>query len=246
MILNQWDLPTAQINAVDEFNPGGHLIYSDNYIGAYVRGKTREEALEKFPEEIARYCRWLGLCADGMEFTVSVIQEKQSDLQICDADSDAIFRSEQLPLQMDEYETLRTLALKSAKDFEAQYQSIPNKNIPLVAARKTFYGEIPTSAEKMYLHTKNVNNYYFSEIGVPADNEPDIYTCRLRGFKTLEQQPDFLKNCVFDGSYGEQWSLRKVCRRFIWHDRIHAKAMFRAAAKHFKDADLANPFFFAK
>ena len=244
MILNQWNLPTAQIDAVDEFNSGGHLIYSDNYIGAYVRGKTREEALEKFPEEIARYCRWLGLSAGGMEFTVSVIQEKQSDLQICDADSDVIFRSEQLPLKLDEYEVLRTLALKSANDFETQYQSIPVKNIPLVAARKTFYGEIPTSAEEMYLHTKNVNNYYFGEIGVSADNDPGIYACRLRGFETLEKQPDFLNNCVFDGSYGEQWSLRKVCRRFIWHDRIHAKAMFRAATKQFKDTDLANPFFF--
>lgn len=37
-----------QINAIDEYNSNGHLIYADNFIGAYVRGKTQEEALKKF------------------------------------------------------------------------------------------------------------------------------------------------------------------------------------------------------
>ena len=26
---------------------------------------------------------------------------------------------------------------------------------------------------------------------------------------------------------GEMWTLRKVLRRFVWHDRIHAKAILR-------------------
>ena len=34
---------------------------------------------------------------------------------------------------------------------------------------------------------------------------------------------DFLKNPVISGSYGEEWSLRKLLRRFVWHDRIHAR-----------------------
>lgn len=85
----------------------------------------------------------------------------------------------------------------------------------------------------MYEHTKNVNQYYFDEIGVPADNEGTILECRRRGFEQLESQTDFLDNRVFDGSYGESWTLRKVLRRFIWHDRIHGKAMYRMAVKTF-------------
>ena len=233
-----------QINAVDEYNQEGHLIYSSNFIGAYVRGKTQEEALKKFPAEVEQYCHWLGLCVGSSQCSVAIVQKKQSNLQICDADSDVLFDSEIAPLTMDEYNKLRALALKSAMDFETLYRSIPVKNQSVVSPRKTFYGMVPITADEMYIHTKNVNNYYFREIHVPAENEPDIYTCRLRAFEKLEEQPDFLQNTVFNGSYGEQWSLRKVCRRFVWHDRIHAKAMLKTAVKLCGKDIVANPFCF--
>ena len=63
----------------------------------------------------------------------------------------------------------------------------------------------------MYEHTKNVNTYYFAEIAVDADHDGNIYECRKRGFESLESNPDFLQNTVRKGSYGEDWSLRKVC-----------------------------------
>ena len=47
-----------------------------------------------------------------------------------------------------------------------------------------------------------------------------------------------------EGSYGEMWSVRKVLRRFVWHDRIHAKAMWRMAKKTF-DVEVENVFCFA-
>lgn len=233
-----------KIDAIDEYNKNGHLIYSGNYIGAYVRGKMRDKALAKFPLEIAQYCRWLGIPSEGKEYTISIIQEKLSILQICDADTDVIFDSETMPLTIKEYQKLRDLALKSAKDFKTMYLSIPIKNKSMVPMRKTFYGMIPTAACEMYEHTKNVNSYYFGEIQIQSDNEPDIYTCRLRAFETLEAQPQFLNNPVFEGSNNEQWSLRKVCRRFVWHDRIHAKAMFKGAAKLFGEENVENPFCF--
>lgn len=49
---------------------------------------------------------------------------------------------------------------------------------------------------------------------------------------------------VFIGSYNEEWSLRKVLRRFVWHDRIHAKAMYRMATKTWSMEELENPFYF--
>ena len=96
----------------------------------------------------------------------------------------------------------------------------------------------------MYEHTKNVNTYYFAEIAVEADHDGNIHECRKRGFEALEASPDFLQNTVRKGSYGEDWSLRKVLRRFIWHDRIHAKAMYRMATKVFGAEHVANPFCF--
>ena len=231
------------VNCVWEHNGNDTLLYAIDFVGAYTRGESLEIAKAKMPQEIVAYLEWLGEdTSDNIE--VVIIEEKGSDLAIKDADSDVLFESEKAPLTSDEYEKLKALALKSAKDFLALYASIPNKSATAIAERKTFYGQVPRTADEMYEHTKNVNEYYFAEIAVDADNGGTIYECRRRGFEALEAKLDFLKNDVTEGSYGEDWSLRKVLRRFIWHDRIHARAMYRMAVKVFGTENVENPFCF--
>ena len=231
------------VNCVWEHNGNDTLLYAVDYIGAYTRGESLEIAKAKMPSEIVSYLKWLG--EDTFDnIDVVIVGEKASDLAIKDADSDVLFESEKAPLTTDEYEKLKALALKSAKDFLALYDSIPDKSATAIAERKTFYGQVPRTADEMYEHTKNVNEYYFAEIEVDADNGGNIYECRKCGFEALEAKPDFLNNAVIEGSYGEDWSLRKVFRRFIWHDRIHARAMYRMAVKVFGTENVANPFYF--
>ena len=231
------------INCVWEHNGDDTLLYAENFVGAYTRGETLEAAILKMKTEISSYLRWRGQKA-GTCMDVAIIEEKVSELTICDADSDVLFESEKALLTTEEYAELKSLVLRSARDFLALYQSVPDKNAAAAPERRTFYGKVPRSAEEMYVHTKNVNKYYFSEIYVDADNDGSIYTCRKRGFEALEATPNFLQNTVFEGSYGEMWSLRKVLRRFIWHDRIHARAMYRMAVKLFGAESIENPFCF--
>lgn len=231
------------IHYVWEHNGDDTLLYAVELVGAYARGESLEAAMAKLPAEIVSYQKWLGEdSAEPIELVMS--EEKSSALAIRDADSDVLFEAERAPLTREEYEALKELALKSAEDFLALYQSIPDKNAVADAPRETFYGQVPRSAEEMYRHTKSVNGYYFGEIDVDADNEGDLVACRRRGFEALERKPDFLQNAVVEGSYGEAWSLRKVLRRFIWHDRIHGKAMYRMASGGFGADKLANPFCF--
>ncbi len=211
------------VNCVWEHNGKDTLLYAANFVGAYTRGESFEIAKAKMPREITSYCKWLEMDIPD-EIETVIVGEKSSELTIRDADSDVLLESEQAPLTAAEYEALKALALKSAEDFLALYQSIPDKNAAAAPERRTFYGSVPRTANEMYGHTKNVNAYYFGEIAVDADNDGNICECRRRGFETLERQPDFLQNTVIEGSYGEDWSLRKVLRRFIWHDRIHARA----------------------
>ena len=231
------------INCVWEHNGNDTLLYATNFVGAYTRGESLEIAKAKMPQEIVSYCNWLGMDAAG-KTEIVIVGEKRSELTIRDADSDVLFESEKAPLTAEEYKKLKALALKSAQDFLALYDSVPDKNATAAPERKTFYGKVPRSADEMYAHTKNVNEYYFSEIHVDADNDGSIYACRKRGFEALEAKGDFLENVVVAGSYGEDWSLRKVLRRFIWHDRIHAKAMYRMATKVFGVESIVNPFYF--
>ena len=229
------------MRCVWEHNGNDTLLYSVDYIGAYTRGNSLAAAMSKMSAEIDAYSLWCGQKC-GHETGIEIIQEKDGDLQVADADSDILFDTEKAPLSREEYEELKALVLKSARDFYTLYSSISNKNESCLPPRRTFYGDVPRTALEMYEHTKNVNSYYFAEIDVDVDNEGTIYDCRKRGFEHLEQRPNFLDNAVIEGSYDELWSLRKVMRRFLWHDRIHAKAMYRMAVKTFGALGANNTF----
>ena len=230
-----------KINCFWEHNGNDTILYALDLIGAYARGESLPAAIAKMTAEIKSYLAWKGDPVPDM-IEIVIAEEKESELDIRDADSDAIFDSEKAPLTREEYEVLKALAMRSAKDFQALYESIPDKDAGLSPLRKTFYGQVPHTAREMYAHTKSVNAYYFGEIGIEADNEGNIYECRRRGFEALEAHPHFLQMPAAEGSYGEYWSLRKMLRRFIWHDRIHARAMWRGACRMFGVNGIENPF----
>ena len=232
-----------KIECIWEHNGDDTLLYAKNYVGASTRGENLQVALQKMNNELCSYSLWAEI-EMLEEVELVIIQEKNSDLDIKDADSDILFVSEEEPLTMAEYEMLRDLALKSASDFLKLYEMIPDKQKSVLPVRKTFYGQVPRTAEEMYLHTKSVNSYYFAEIGIDADNEGSIFECRQRGFEQLENTTDFLNGRLQEGSYSEMWSVRKVLRRFIWNDRIHAKAMWKMVKKTFGDDSVENIFAF--
>lgn len=221
-----------KINLIYEHNGDDSMLYCENLPGAFARGENLNIALAKLPDEVASYMAWQGEEAPT-EIEIDLRQDIPSSLNIADADSDAIFDSELAPLTAEEYGQLKALALRSAMDFQRLYDSVPDKDKSGLPARSTFYGAVPRTAREMYEHTRSVNSYYFAEIDVEADSEGSIYDCRARGFEALEAQPGFLSRAAEEGSYGEWWSLRKVLRRFVWHDRIHARAMCRMAKKTF-------------
>lgn len=231
------------ISCVWEHNGNDTILYATELPGAFTRGKTLEVALGKMKAEIRSYLKWTDAPLPE-RIDITLCQEKTSELDIADADSDVLFESETAPIPKEDYLRLKELALKSAADFHTLYESIPDKHRSAAPARKTFYGHVPRTAEEMYQHTKSVNTFYFGEIEVDTDNDGSIWDCRQRGFAALEQKPDYLQNPVIEGSYGESWSLRKLLRRFIWHDRIHAKAMYRMAIREFGKDTIPNIFFF--
>ena len=71
---------------------------------------------------------------------------------------------------------------------------------------------------------------------VPDSLEPIIVQEKDSGLAISDADTDVL--------FDEEWSLRKVLRRFIWHDRIHAKAMYRMAIKTFGNNVVQNVFQF--
>ena len=82
-----------KIYCVWEHNGDDSLLYASNFIGAFTRGASKEEAIRKMPEEIRRFQLWLGETQPD-DPAVEIVQEKESGLQIRDADSDVLFATE--------------------------------------------------------------------------------------------------------------------------------------------------------
>ena len=100
------------------------------------------------------------------------------------------------------------------------------------------------SADQMLAHIDECNQYYFGEIGVAFDRADGLVLTRKSAFNALERRSDFLGNRLYHGNMGEDWTLKKVLRRFLWHDRIHAKALYRLICRDFPEQRAVNPFFF--
>lgn len=108
------------IKCIWEHNGADSLFYAENFIGAFTRGESLEVAEEKMSAEIQSYLNWLGESV-SKDINVVIKQEKESDLEIKDADSDVLFDTEQNALTAEEYKRLKELALKSAEDFYKLY-----------------------------------------------------------------------------------------------------------------------------
>jgi hypothetical protein len=232
------------VNIVVEYNESGYLLYVADYPGAFTRGKTKEEALGKIPMEILSYNVWRNHVATQSDVSVAIVQEWKTSLNVTDADSDVIFDSERTPLTESEYASLKSLVLKSAEDFRTLYASIPDKNLAAKPSRKTFHGEVPLTANQMMVHTNSVTRYYVAQLGIQLDNATDICENRLNAMRCIEMLPGCLDSAAVLGDYEEWWSLRKILRRFLWHDRIHAKAMYRMAVHLWGEDAVENPFYF--
>ncbi len=142
-----------------------------------------------------------------------------------------------------EYALLRSLVLKSARCLDQLYGAIPDPDAPLAPARSTFYGQYPNTARRMFDHVNGCTGYYAAGLGAQCGLLPGCYETRLLGLQALEELPGFLTMPVQEAEDGELWTPRKVLRRFLWHDRIHAKAMFRRARAPW-GAQIPDPFLF--
>lgn len=230
------------MRAALEYNDRGCMLFSLDCPGAFARGVDRQEVIAKLPQDVASFCRWADwTLPDG---PVEIIERKyQPEIRVEDADGDILFAGERLPLTAEEYEPLRALVLYSAQCLDLLYASIPDKDALLAPPRETFYGEYPNTARKMFDHTNGVTAYYVGELGAEMENLPGCYENRLRGLIAAEGLSGFLTLPPQEGSYGEWWTPRKALRRFLWHDRLHARAMYRRAVTKW-GGQIADPFHF--
>jgi len=215
------------MDLVFETNGKGYLGWLINFPGSYIRGKTIEDARSKIDNEITEYCNWLDLIKPEC-ITIESELIYNSELMIEDADSDIIFDTEKLMYNsLQEFERdLENILISARKTEEIFNKSNPKDIIDYSMVRKTFYGNVYTSINEQFRHIVNVQNYYLGQISEGININNDITNTRKLMTNIIKDKYNKEGNILYKLE-NEEWTIKKVIRRTIWHDRIHAKAIKR-------------------
>jgi hypothetical protein len=233
-----------------ETNGRGCLGYIVQLPGAYVRAPTEREALAKVREEMKSYYRWLKTRPPTPVRTM-IVQWHQSPLQVEDADSEILLDADRRPFRSDEFRNLLDLVRYSGETLSSSYEGAELKEwVDESKRRNTFYGPVPSTIREVIQHVNSTQHFYLTRLGVQLSNGiDDVMEARTRCVDELARLHDGGVNSSIMGSQEELWTLKKVMRRLIWHDRIHGKAIIRMMIKQKKLKlidDFSDPFRFLR
>ena len=214
-----------------ETNEKGYMGFIVELPGAFVRGRTEKEAIVKVTREVNLYLKWLGI-EQKHEHKIQVVQRHKSSLMVEDADNEILVEADKKMMREEEFRNFLDLIRFSGETFLQLYTNAKLKDwIDKARIRKTFYGDNPKTIQEIFDHVKYCQYYYLSRMKITE--EIGIGFMGIRKFCLEKLKALYRKNnnsLIFEAD-NELWTLKKVLRRFIWHDRIHGKAMTRILEK---------------
>jgi hypothetical protein len=223
-----------EVRITYETNGKGYLGWIEDYPGAFLRGPSLEEARAKLDRELGDYADWLGLPAplDGVTTEpgapgMPLESIVTSALAIEDADSNFTFGSELVDYEDADFERFMALLRRSARMVAACLDSTRNRGtVDPHHDRMTFYGHAYATIDEQFEHIVKVQDYYLGMVGEALGPAGGIVETREAMVAKLAERRRAEGNAlhVYEG---ESWTIRKIIRRTIWHDRIHARAMKR-------------------
>jgi predicted RNase H-like HicB family nuclease len=223
---------TNLISIAFETNGKGYIGYLVELPGAFIRGKTEEGAISKLRQEVNLYLKWLGI-KQKLDYKIQVVQRHQSALAVEDADNEILLDTDRDTMVEEEFRNLLDLVWYSGETFLQLYNKTRFKDwVDELRIRKTFYGENPKTIQEIFDHVKGCHYYYLSRTKITFDKkEEDFIKIREFCIEKIEKLYLVNNNSLIFNVENELWTIKKILRRFIWHDRVHAKAMTRILEK---------------
>lgn len=223
---------TDVVSIAFETNGKGYIGFIVELPGAFIRGKTEKGALAKASREVNLYLKWLGI---GLKYNcrIQIVQRYQSSLPVEDADNEILLKADKELIGKEEFRNLVELVWYSGETFLQVYSNTKFKDwVDESRIRKTFYGENPKTIQEIFDHVKYCQYYYLSGLGIRfEEKEENFMNIRESCLGKIEELYHKNNNSLIFEVANELWTLKKALRRFIWHDRIHGKAMMRILEK---------------
>lgn len=211
-----------------ETNGSGWLGYIAELPGAFVRGASEAECLGKVPEEIERYALWLGTRKPG-RIAYQTERVHRSPLCVEDADNEILLAFDRPRLDAGIFDSWIQVADRSGKCFQDLYENVTDATWKDPARlRTTFLGDCPSSIREVFTHVDRVQQYYLSCLDIPDMLREGSFSDRRS--ECLDRITELYESGLDDIRWNshEGWTIAKALRRYIWHDRIHAKSIVRS------------------
>jgi hypothetical protein len=227
------DAAGRSITVAMETNGKGFQGFIVELPGAYVRGARREEAVSKTNREVASYTAWLGEKLETLP-EARIVQTHQSNLSVEDADCEILLNADRKRMEPEQFRRLVELVEHSGLSFEKLCDSASLKDwVDEDRVRRTFYGQTPKTIGEIFDHVNRTQAFYLSRMGIrPRPDEGlGFMETRRSILDTLQGVFEHDGNSQVHNIQSEDWTLKKVLRRFVWHDRIHGKAITRILEK---------------
>ena len=244
----QTKLPDV-VSIAFETNGRGYIGFIVELPGAFIRDRTEKEAIAKVSGEVNLYLKWLGI-EQQPGYKIQVVQRHRSSLMVEDADNEILLEADKKVMGGEEFSKLLDLVWFSGETFSQLYTTAKFKDwIDKARIRKTFYGDNPKTIGEIFDHVKYCQYYYLSRMKIMEEVEGNLMTIREFCLEKLEALYRKHDNSLIFEVDNELWTLKKVLRRFIWHDRIHGKAITRILEKQRQLGvidEYNNPFYFTE
>ena len=222
----------ASFSIAVESNDKGFIGFISELPGAFVRAPSEEEVLDKVEREIDRYYRWMNI-DPPKDIPFEVTQRVYSSAVVDDGDTQMVLKSDKGECGREEFDKLIALFVYSAETFEQLLEKVKHPGwVDPARAGSCFYGLRPASIRDINNHVRRTQYYYLSRLGLYPDQSLSSYTAQRREFADLLTQFYIENNNrpLFNHER-EYWTLKKVLRRFIWHDRIHGRSITKILYK---------------
>lgn len=213
---------------------GRALAWVLAYPGCYNYGATVDEALAGLPAAIIDYWAWRASHGDlvtpeAQEIEIEVV-ETFTVTYDGDYEINAFFTPDgQSPSEEEIEEVLRLLAYSRA-DLLALIADLPNATLDWQPDQESW------SIRRILRHIGDAEAWYISRLGIaPGDHEMESEIARLASIRRMAMErirafPPGKRAQVY-APQGELWTLRKVLRRFIWHERDHLQQIANLLAQ---------------
>jgi len=216
--------------------------------GCFSRGATPEEALKVLPGRIERFLGWLSEVEQGIDrgrAMVEVTEKVNEPCPVRRGDTRVLFLWDRQPPTEEELERNLKWMGHSRRTLLSLAQSLPAEVLMRESAgdaARELHDAVSPSIYRIVRHVAGAEYWYLSRIAGDewlAGEEPsDVFqglelvrasaVPKLRRlFATAPNHVVAQTQSTWSGTFTEQWTLRKVLRRALWHEQFHIEEIRR-------------------